>query len=185
MFFRQDEPVKASLIGMTSSDLATRRRAIASERLRRESRRAEKKEKEASCEHKLKVEALTILEQQRALARQADERELRQLAVLSSTTLSARARRLEAMEALRLADEAIWERNLETRRTAAATDEDRRRETRRQLAAAERRRLEPFMRVQAAAHDGKVDNKALQEAGWQVVEPLAQRMEHRRQSRVL
>ena len=60
-----------------------------------------------------------------------------------------------------MGDEAVWKYNLEIRSRNAAVDEVKRREARLRAHEEERQRIEPFLKMQRAAHDGRIDNKNL------------------------
>lgn len=141
--------------------LRMRRLAVSDERLRRENQRAKTMEQEVIRERRMRSDTEKEEQEEKERREAADEFERQLFAEREMVLMRARARRLEAEEANRLGDEAVWKYNLELRRRNLSTDDERRQARRLKKHEQERQRIEPFKQMQRAAHDGKVDNAAL------------------------
>lgn len=141
--------------------LRMRRFTVSDERLRRENSRAKTIEAEVIRERRMRSDTEKEQEEEEERQAAANEFERQLFAEREMVLMKARARRLEAEEANRLGDEAVWKYNLELRRRNLMTDEQRRRGRRETRHEAECQRIEPFVQMQHAAHDGKIDNAAL------------------------
>ena len=147
------------------AQLRVRRVAVYEERLRKERLRARNVEAEVMRERSDREAIEREAEAENARRRQAEAYERRMAEQREQTLMDARCRRLEAEEANRIGDEAIWHRNLELRRRYEVEEDQRRRLGRAAKHEEERQRIEPFMRAQRAAKDGHVDNKLLGTGG--------------------
>ena len=138
-----------------------RRLNVAEERLNRENALASRTEKAVLKRRDFKelVDRRHKEETEKLQSESVFERHV--LAQRANKTALARARRMEAEEAVRIADTAEWKANMETRLRNAANDAARRREARARLARVERERIRAFVDVYMSAHDGKVDNRVL------------------------
>ena len=128
------------------------------ERLRKERLKALRQEEEVQGDRTDRAAADAESAAEEARRQEARAYDLRLSLERQQTLMGMRTRRLEAEEANRMGDLAIWRCNLEIRKENAANELARRKEGRARLHEEEMQRLEPFIRMQRAAKDGVINS---------------------------